>query len=176
MKNRETNEWLTQNKKSTKEFKRKWGHFPAHDEYLKPVIPPRYDIGLEVKNLNKIQLEYLEPYVSVLYCNDYQYETIVKEYIENEHTSFDLNKRIKRSSENKKDHSVNITIDGSNIRNEMLGPPLGQSSFIQDFVYELEKSIFLEEDFGEELEIGLMEVIINDVDGKEENLIKCNIS
>jgi hypothetical protein len=176
MKNRETDEWLKQNEKSTKEFKRKWGHFPAHDELLKPIIPPRYDIGLEVKNLTKLQLEHVEPYVSVLYCNDYQYETIVKDYIEKENTSFDLSKRIKRSSENKKDHSVNIIIDGSNIRNEMLGPPLSKSSFIQDFVYELAQSIFLEEDFGEELEIGLMEAIINNVDGKEKSLIKCNIS
>ena len=41
MKNRETDEWLKQNQKATKEFIRKWGHFVKHDEYLKPTIPSK---------------------------------------------------------------------------------------------------------------------------------------
>ena len=45
MKNRETDEWLTQNQKATRNFIRKWGHFVKHDSYLKPIIPPKYNIG-----------------------------------------------------------------------------------------------------------------------------------
>ena len=43
MKNRETDEWLRQNEKSTRNFIRKWGHFVMHDPYLKPIVPPRYN-------------------------------------------------------------------------------------------------------------------------------------
>ena len=32
MKNRETDEWLKQNQRSTRNFIRKWGHFVKHDE------------------------------------------------------------------------------------------------------------------------------------------------
>ena len=39
MKNRETDEWLKQNQKSTREFIRKWGHYCKHDEYMKPIVP-----------------------------------------------------------------------------------------------------------------------------------------
>ena len=41
MKNRETDEWLKQNQRSTRNFIRKWGHFVKHDEYLMPMIPPK---------------------------------------------------------------------------------------------------------------------------------------
>ena len=39
MKNRETDEWLAQNVRSTRNFIRKWGTMVEHDEYLKPIIP-----------------------------------------------------------------------------------------------------------------------------------------
>ena len=41
MKNRETDEWLAQNQKSTREFLRKWGHFCKHDALMKPIVPPK---------------------------------------------------------------------------------------------------------------------------------------
>ena len=52
MKNRETDEWLKQNQKSTREFLRKWGHYCKHDPLMKPIIPPKYDIGFIVENCN----------------------------------------------------------------------------------------------------------------------------
>ena len=36
---------VKQNLRSTRNFIRKWGHMVKHDEYLKPIIPPKYDIG-----------------------------------------------------------------------------------------------------------------------------------
>ena len=36
MKNRETDEWLKQNQKATREFIRKWGHFVKHDQLVYP--------------------------------------------------------------------------------------------------------------------------------------------
>ena len=50
MKNRETDEWLKQNQRSTRNFIRKWGHFVKHDALMKPIIPPKYDVGFVVRN------------------------------------------------------------------------------------------------------------------------------
>ena len=61
MKNRETDEWLKQNQKSTREFIRKWGHyFCKHDALMKPIIPPKYNIGFVVKNCHPELLYHLE--------------------------------------------------------------------------------------------------------------------
>ena len=57
MKNRETDEWMKQNIRTTRNFIRKWGHFVKHDSLLKPIVPPKYDIGFVVKNCNEQMLE-----------------------------------------------------------------------------------------------------------------------
>ena len=48
VKNRETDEWLAQNIRSTRNFIRKWGTMVEHNEYLKPIITPIYNIGFEL--------------------------------------------------------------------------------------------------------------------------------
>ena len=50
MKGRESDEWLKQNLRSTRNFIRKWGHMVQHDQYMKPIIPPKYDVGFKVYN------------------------------------------------------------------------------------------------------------------------------
>ena len=60
MKNRETDEWLKQNERSTRNFIRKWGHFVKHDSMMMPIIPPKYDIGFVVENCNPQALHALE--------------------------------------------------------------------------------------------------------------------
>jgi len=92
MKNRETNEWLQQNHRSTRNFIRKWGHFVKHDAYLKPIIPPKYDIGFVARNCKYETLYELEPWCSTIYV----IEDNIKPYLEYEqqNTLFDLNKRI----------------------------------------------------------------------------------
>lgn len=69
MKDRETDEWLKQNKKSTREFIRKWGHYCKHDEYMKPIIPHKYDIGFVLKNSNTGALDAFEPWCSSVYAD-----------------------------------------------------------------------------------------------------------
>ena len=64
MKNRETNEWLKQNQKSTREFLRKWGHYCKHDALMKPIIPPKYNVAFRIHNNNSNLLESLEPCVA----------------------------------------------------------------------------------------------------------------
>ena len=59
MKNRESDEWLKQNQKSTREFIRKWD-FVKHDSLMKPIVPPKYDVGFVVENCTKDMLMELE--------------------------------------------------------------------------------------------------------------------
>jgi len=97
MKGRESSEWLAQNLRSTRNFIRKWGHMVKHDEYLKPIVPPKYDVGFVVENCNTQMLKELEPWCSDIYGDFVGHKGFgVNNYIEDEqpNTKFDLSKRI----------------------------------------------------------------------------------
>ena len=109
MKNRETDEWLKQNQKSTREFIRKWGHYCKHDSLLKPIIPPKYDIGIILDNNSADLLYPLEPWCDNIYCGvgvDLRQNYITKEQ---PNTSFDLIKRVLPFN-NEKNNEVLVTI------------------------------------------------------------------
>jgi len=110
MKNRETDEWLKQNEKATREFIRKWGHFVKHDEYLKPIIPPKYDIGFVINNCNLELLKILEPWCTTVYCDEQFVIGRFADYVEMEDTSYDLYDKI-LPYDNKKENQILITID-----------------------------------------------------------------
>ena len=69
MKGRESSEWLAQNLRSTRNFIRKWGHMVKHDAYLKPIVPPKYDVGFVVNNCDYNMLNELEPWCSDIYVD-----------------------------------------------------------------------------------------------------------
>ena len=97
MKGRESSEWLEQNLRSTRNFIRKWGHMVRHDEMMKPIIPPKYDIGFVVHNCNTQMLKELEPWCSDIYGDWVGHKGYgVNDYIKKEqpNTQFDLSKKI----------------------------------------------------------------------------------
>ena len=155
MKNRETDEWLAQNQKSTREFLRKWGHFCKHDELMKPIIPPKYDIGIILTNTIPQQLELLEPWCSNIYT-DGDYVTYQQQ--ESSKTSFDLNDRV-RILESGKVNNILVSIDGNTFT---------QSDF--QLIQQLSEII---QDSGEvgEFELGNLKIKINDLKTYENNLI-----
>jgi len=163
MKNRETDEWLKQNQKSTREFLRKWGHYCKHDDLLKPIIPPKYDIVFRVTNNNLKLMEALEPWCNIYYGDGHwvQYEHYIAQ--EQPNTSFNMKDRIKANDSTLHDfnHGVIVEIDGNKINN-------------QDFQMLQILSEVLEEG-GEigEFELGNMKVIIEDLTRYENNLIIC---
>jgi len=114
MKNRETDEWLKQNQKSTREFLRKWGHYCKHDTLMKPIIPPKYDIGFIVKNCNDQLLATLEPWCSNIYVDEGNIHSMIDNYItiESPNTGFDLHERIRLFGD-KKNNEILVTIDGN---------------------------------------------------------------
>ena len=97
MKGRESSEWLAQNLRSTRNFIRKWGHMVKHDEYLKPIVPPKYNIGFVVDNCDMNMLRELEPWCSDIYGDWVGHKGFgVNKYIEEEqlNTQFNLKKKV----------------------------------------------------------------------------------
>ena len=107
-------EWLYTTTKNGRNFIRKWGHFIKHDPLMKPIIPPKYDIGLIIKNCNLNLLNTLEPWADTLYVDEGNVPTMIKNYIDSEqpNTTVDLNERIK-PFDNEKNNEILIQIDGS---------------------------------------------------------------
>jgi len=155
MKNRETSEWLTQNEKSTKEFIRKWGHFCSHDSLMKPRIPPKYNIGIVIKNCNKHILKALEPWCSNLYT-DINFDFYIEE--EQQNTQFDLKSRILGINDVVV-NNVEVRIDGLRFANEDFGLIQQLSEILKDS--------------GEigSFNIGQLEINVKSMESYENNLI-----
>ena len=110
-------EWLAQNMRSTRNFIRKWGHFVMHDALMKPIVPPKYDIGIIATGGIPI-LEALEPWCSTIYIKD-DYDVIVPDYIamEQHNTLYDLKEKIK-PFDNEKNNEILIEVDQATFDNE----------------------------------------------------------
>jgi hypothetical protein len=97
MDGRESNEWLIQNLRSTRNFIRKWGHMVKHDELMYPIIPPKYDVGFVAENCDTNMLRELEPWCSDIYGDWVGHKGFgVNGYIKEEqpNTQFNLKKKI----------------------------------------------------------------------------------
>jgi len=106
-------EWLAQNMRSTRNFIRKWGHFVKHDALMKPIIPPKYNVSINITNSNPRLIELLEPWCDYL-CVDIDYN----EYIQKEqvNTTMDLSNRISNTPSETAEIIVNI--DGKTFTNK----------------------------------------------------------
>ena len=162
MKNRETDEWLKQNEKSTRNFIRKWGQFVKHDKFLKPIIPPKYDIGFIIKNGNESLLINLEPWCNTIYVDNEYTEYII---LEQHNTIINLHDRVK-PYDNEKQNDILVEIDGTTFSNT-------DFTYVQQLPEILADSIFLEEDLGEQFEVGNLKLTINSVETYEKELIIC---
>ena len=161
MKNRETDEWLAQNQKSTREFIRKWGHYCKHDQYMKPIVPPKYDIGFVIKNCNSQLLEALEPWCNRVYSDQSDQELYEYGTVEWMKTSFNIHNRV-----------VPINIEPSNdILVEIDGHRFGNEEYrhIQNLAEIIQGS-------GEvgEFELDNLKIQINDLTTYENDLIICD--
>tara|TARA_R100000008_G_C3467007_1_gene107034 strand:+ start:7 stop:579 length:573 start_codon:yes stop_codon:yes gene_type:complete len=167
MKGRETKEWLKQNHRSTRNFIRKWGHFVRHDSLMKPIIPPKYDIGFVVKNCSYEHLYELEPWCSTIYIGPpvkTAYQGTLDHYFEEEQseTMIDLSKKIKDiRSEAKND--IIVEFDSNHLTPENFNV-IAQLPDIISNDNELEVG---------EFELGIFKIKINRIKTYEENLIVC---
>jgi glycosyltransferase involved in cell wall biosynthesis len=134
MKNRETDEWLKQNQRSTRNFIRKWGHFVKHDEHLAPIIPPKYNVGFVVENCGLEVLSALEPWCSNIYGDWVGHKGFhVNKYIEQEqpNTDFKLSKRI-HSQHTNPTNDIVVRFDASKMTQDSWNIIQNLSEIIKD--------------------------------------------
>jgi len=81
---------------------------------MKPIIPPKYDIGFIIKNCNDQLLEALEPWCSNIYVDEGNVRSMIDNYItlESPNTGFDLHERI-RLFDDEKNNEILVAIDGN---------------------------------------------------------------
>jgi glycosyltransferase involved in cell wall biosynthesis len=163
MKNRETDEWLTQNIRSTRNFIRKWGTMVEHDEYLKPIITPMYSIGYELTEAADVNtIRNLEPYCQYMVVPA---EQEIKQYIEQEqpNTQYKLSEKFGTRVDDSPNYDIKVVFNPWE---------LTQQSF--QILAQLNKII---KDSGEErqrFQIDIFDIWIEQMVEHQEDNIVCN--
>ena len=152
-------EWQQLMQNSTREFFRKWGSAVNHDQYMMPIISPKYDIGLVIKNCDESLLNMLEPWCSTIYV-DCDFDNYIK--TEQPNTTDDLSKKI-YSIHSEKQNDVVVRFDSKELTNEKF-------HFIQQLP-------FILKDSGEvgKMEHDIFEIEIKNLKTYNEELIKCHM-
>lgn len=106
---------LRQNK--FREWWRKWHMDVLHDEHMKPIVWPRYDIGYVVRNCPPELVPWIEPWCDTLYLDNNE---LIDSYVNSQQpqTKFDLAKRvrpIKEAGEN----DITVSFDGRMLNSQM---------------------------------------------------------
>jgi glycosyltransferase involved in cell wall biosynthesis len=156
-----SDEWTAQNIKSSRNFIRKWGHFVKHDEFMNPIIPPKYKVYIKLLHCNDIKyIAALEPWCDVLYT-DFKG---IQEYIKQEqpNTLFDLKNRIRPTVEAHTEEGVFVTVDVDDFTDSEYAA-----------IQELSAIIKENEELGE-FRLGSLIVKVNDLTTYENTLIKNN--
>lgn len=112
-----SNEWEAQNQRSTKNFIRKWGHFIKHDQFMKPIIPPKYNIGFRVTNCSTEMLAILEPWCSAI-SSDASYAQWLEE--EQKNTTLNMLNRVKPWNSGL-DNDIVVEFDASKLTQQSFG-------------------------------------------------------
>ena len=164
MKGRETDEWLKQNHRSTRNFIRKWGHFVKHDALLKPIVPPKYDIGFVIHTCTYETLYELEPWCSDIYVDS----PIIEGYIEQEqpNTLFDLRERV-HSKMNNHSNDIIVEFNARDFTPQQINYLANLSEIIAN-----DEDLHIGES-GDEFDLGIFKITINKLKTYEEELIKC---
>lgn len=166
-----SSEWEAQNMRSTRNFIRKWGHFVKHDEFMKPLVPSKYNIAFVVKNCNQLMLSYIEPWGDGTYIED-DMHVLIDSYIEMEqsNTSFDLRKRVFHIGYNDPygENDIIVEFDANQLTRE-------DYNNIQSLSEILDASDLLTEfgEPGEEFQLGNLKITIYSVQHYEKDLILC---
>lgn len=156
-----SNEWIQTTTKNGRNFIRKWGHFVKHDPLMKPVIPPKYDIGFRVLKCNSEFLEFLEPWCSNILIDD-EMQVLTSHYIDKEqkNTLYKLGERIKSTPFESLNNEIVVTID--------------RSTFTQQDFQTIQQLSEIIKDSGEigKFQLGNLFIEITQMNEYQNNLIK----
>lgn len=105
-----SSEWEKQNRKSARNFIRKWGRMVLHDNFLNPVITHKRDIGIIIEKPNLNIIGELEPYCNNIILSETS-EPFIRAYLEFEqgNTLLDLSKKFEKE---KLDNDIIVTFRG----------------------------------------------------------------
>jgi glycosyltransferase involved in cell wall biosynthesis len=163
MKNRETDEWLKQNERSTRNFIRKWGHTVKHDTMMKPIIPPKYDICFVVDNCTLEILKALEPWCSKIYVEERDINIINYISKEQKNTLYRLQSKVwYNDGEARLDSDIVVEFDASKLTNDNF-----------QFLTQLSEVLQDSGEVGEVMEHDIFEIVINSLKTYEKELIIC---
>lgn len=139
--------------KARRNYIRKWGSWIQNDSYQHPVIPPRYDRGIEIINSNYDIIHTLEPWFDNI-KSDYGSDWYVKN--NQNDTSIILSDKFNDSIVN----DIKVTIEADKLTREDMG-----------YIHQLNNII---QDSGEvgEFKLGNLHIVINRVENKVNELIK----
>jgi len=158
-------EWLYTTTKNMRNFIRKWGTPVKHDALMKPIIPPKYDIGFIINNCNHQLLEALEPWCNTIYVDETNDIVLRDNYIrlEQPNTIVNLHEKVLPLN-NEKNNEILVTVD---------------TFTQQDFLYIQQLSEILandnelrEEELPCEFELGNLKIKINSLKEYQNELIK----
>jgi len=157
---KESDEWLAQNIRSTRNFIRKWGHFVKHDKFMMPVVPHKYDVEFKVTNADARTINILEPWCSRMTIDCPQ--EIIDEYIklEQPNTKFDLTMRFNTSGESDIMSDIIVEFDARS---------LTQNSY--NFIQQLSEIFDFNEFESGEYEFDIFKIKVNRVKHYENTLI-----
>ena len=154
-------EWLHTTTKNMRNFIRKWGTMVKHDELMKPIIVPKYDIGFIVKNCDYQSLQNLEPWCSNIYT-DWAWDRYIKD--EQPNTTYDLTKRV-YSIHSEIQNDIEIRFDAKALTQEQF-----------NYIVQLPEILANDEELEEgSFTLGIFEITINKIKTYEEDLIKCHM-
>jgi FkbM family methyltransferase len=153
-------EWLHTTSKNARNFIRKWGHFVKHDPFMKPIIPPKYNIAFIVNNCNLNALATLEPWCDTIYIDD-EMGVLEAAYYENEqpHTKIDLKSKIKVTKYNTPKEDITVEFDAQ---------LFNQDAF--NIINQLPEIIAESGEVGE-FELDIFKIKINAMNTYEQNLV-----
>jgi len=153
-------EWLHTTTVNMRNFIRKWGTTIKHDQYMKPIISPKYNIGIKLKNGNLQLLELLEPWCDTIYTEETFTIGRAQDYIEKEqeNTLFDLSERVSPYDSNEFD-SILVEIDGTTFTQTDFGDIQRLADIIQ-----------YTDELGE-FELGNLKISIFNIESYERDLI-----
>ena len=118
MKGRETDEWLIQNERSSRNFIRKWGTMVQHDQYLKPIISPVYSIGFELTKSAPVDvIRLLEPWCQYLVVPA---RDEILQYIEEEqpNTDYQLDKKLHTDIPKNPIYDIKVVFDPTKLNQQ----------------------------------------------------------
>lgn len=153
-------EWLHTTTVNMRNFIRKWGTTIKHDQYMKPIISPKYNIGIKLINGNLQLLELLEPWCDTIYTEETFTVGRAQDYVEKEqeNTLFDLSERIV-PHDNEMNNDILVEIAGTTFTQ----PDFGNIQQLADII----------QDTGElgEFELGNLKISIFNIESYERDLI-----